>query len=243
MPEKKNDFLMRDMARAPEEPIKPGFEASNDALNLSEKKDNDEENPLQDLKAEVLSIDWEITDKVMTRFINEVNKLKDIFENDRSLLLFLKLLYSIGKYVKINKGKAHPNSIKLLNSVYNSLEKVVQLKGTTEDERNKILSIEVERFKKLKSQIALKKAEASTNNVSKPKIRAKPLGEEKEITVQKKTQAAEFIQGESVPCDDISQIVVKALEEMKEIIRNEFKALRTELKLWKETTQSGLKNP
>ena len=57
----------------------------------------------------------------------------------------IKLLSSVGKYIKVNKGKAHPDAIKVLNSVFTSLEKVLLSKDIAEGEREKILLIKEKR--------------------------------------------------------------------------------------------------
>ena len=128
-----------------------GFEEDGSGLDQS---------PLKDLKTIVLSIDWEISDEDMTRFIEQVETLKLVYEEDRVILLFLQILGSLGKYIKANKGNSHPNAIKVLNSVYTSLEKVLLQKDMTAAEKEKILLMEVQRFKELEEQVALKRATA-----------------------------------------------------------------------------------
>ena len=147
----------------------------------------------------------------------------------------------VGKYSKTKKGKAHPNAIKLLNSLYNSLEKVVQLKGATEGERQKILSAEVERFKSLKAEIAQKKAETTAKKASSPKIQAKPKDEKKDMAVRKKPGAKYVIsREESLRHDATSQAILAALEEIKDFISGEFNALRAELKHWRKEGRKSL---
>ena len=111
------------------------------------------EDPLDELKSLVMSIEWEITDDVMARFISQIDLLKIRFEEDRILVMFLQLLGSLGLYVKTNKGKAHPISFKLLNSVYNSFETAVSPGKISPSEKKKLLYVELNKYKELKEQI------------------------------------------------------------------------------------------
>jgi len=237
LPEKKESLLRSEIARSREDPFAQDLEQGDGLLGMGEGSAEGAENPLKDLKAEVLSIDWEITDRVMTRFINEVERLRETYRNDKVLLVFLRLLDSIGNYVKINKGKAHPNAIKLLNSVYNSLEKVLQLKGTTEEERGKILSIEVERFKRLKAQIAQRKALTVSRKAIRPTVQTKQRRDEKVSEDKGKATPDVAAKVDLQPHEEGSQSLVGAVEEIKEFIKAEFEALRRELRSLIEEAQ------
>lgn len=207
-------------------PGSPGAEAQHD-------------NPLRDLKAEVLSIDWEITDKVMTRFIDEVERLRAIYHADKVFVSFLQLLHSLGNYVRNKKGKAHPDAIKLLNSVYNSLEKVLSLKDAPEGERKKILFAEVERFRKLKAEIASKKGKTFAPSISRDRPHRPSAAQdvrqmEPEATKAQKDTAL-FSQDEPLHQGmQSNQLFLAALEEIKDYITGELHALRAELRQWRE---------
>jgi hypothetical protein len=118
-----------------------------------------EVSPLWDLKAIILSIDWEITDEIMTRLTEQIARSKNAYKDNRTIFLFLQLIDSVGKYIKANKADTHPDAVKLLNSIYTSLEKVALTKGMPSAEKEKTLLFEVKRFKRLKEQIALRKGE------------------------------------------------------------------------------------
>ena len=109
--------------------------------------------PLDELKSLVMSIEWEITDEVMERFLAQINAVKSRFEADRILVMFLQLLGSLGLYIKTNKGKAHPNAFKLLNSVYVSCEKAASAGSISPSEKKKLLYLELNKYKELKGQI------------------------------------------------------------------------------------------
>ncbi|MBW1897710.1 MAG: hypothetical protein JRI61_01475 [Deltaproteobacteria bacterium] len=183
---------------------------------------------IHNLKATVLSIEWEISDGVLTDLIEESVRLEETYRDDKDLLLFLQLLGSIGKYIKKRKVNAHPDAIKLLNSVYNSLEKVLLSRDITEEEKRQILLIQVEEFKKLKERIARRKTDADKGKTVQPPEKTKPIISTDSMEHGK----TEKIKG-TLP-DDINsmtpqEVLTVVLTEIKHLIRTEFNALREDL--------------
>jgi hypothetical protein len=129
------------------------FDENDGSLEGVEAGNSLEASPLRELRAIVLSIDWEITDEAMTRFIDQVDRLRQTYKDDRLLLAFLQLLRPLGRYIKANKGRCLPEAIQLLNSVYTNFEKVATTDGMPREQKKKILMAEVVRFKGLKEQI------------------------------------------------------------------------------------------
>ncbi len=114
--------------------------------------------PLKDLKSTILAIDWEITDDALDTFIYQVEGLKEDFAADKVVHTLLKLLYSLGKYIRAHKSKAHPETIKRIMSVYSALEKSTTDDHLSRDEKEKMLLEEVKQFQRLKSKIVTAKA-------------------------------------------------------------------------------------
>lgn len=182
------------------------FSEKPSASALAEK--NKAPSPLNDMKAVILAIDWEINDEIMTELIEETGRLKEVFKHDKIITLFLQLLGSVGKYIKTKKVNAHPDAIKLLNSVYTNLERAVVSPDISDDSKKKMLLLEVEKFNRLKSLIAEQKAD----------------------TIHKDKESPEGLKAEDVSQMSPQQVLAYALEEIKKVIRAEFRALREELK-------------
>jgi hypothetical protein len=125
----------------------------NDSVESNGETKGHSKDPLDELKSLVMSIEWEITDEVMGRFLAQVDSLKVRFGEDRILVMFLQLLGSLGLYVKTNKGKAHPNAFKLLNSVYTSFEDAASPGKLSPSEKKKCLYNDLNKYKELKGQI------------------------------------------------------------------------------------------
>jgi HAMP domain-containing protein len=146
-------------------------------LSLERDGGDVEDSPLEELKSIVLSIDWEITDEIMTKFLDQVDGLKEAYKDDKIILMFLQLLGSVGKYIKAKKASADPDVVKLLNSAYAGLEKVLLTEGITETERKKLLIAEVNKFKRLKERLTGKTAE-ERKKVARPTAEKGPAAEE-----------------------------------------------------------------
>jgi hypothetical protein len=163
------------------------------------------DSPLRELKTIVLSIDWEITDEAMIRFVEQVNALQDIYQNDKIVLVFLQLLGSIGEYIRINLGKSHPDAFKILSSLFEQLDTVVQAEDLTEADKKKILAAELNKYKKLKSQLVPLKAATE---------------------VRKTPPPAADAAAEPALSGDLHQ----ALADMKQTLASELKTIMEELK-------------
>jgi hypothetical protein len=215
--------------------------------------------PLEDLKSTVLSIDWEITDEVMNRFVSQVNDLKKEFKNNKIYLLFLQLLGSVGEYIKINRGKADPDAFKVLGSSFKAFDDIVSSNTMSNDEKKSILTDELEKFKQLKKKIASKKAAKKSAMRGQPAVppkkpvqkpKPKPVAKEEpiELVVEKsriisdsKEDVKEIVLNpiavsKSTKPKDINSkdIIAEVLVEMKKFIRGEFDDLREELRLRKK---------
>lgn len=202
------------------------------------------EHPLKNLKAVLLSIEWEITDSTMDGLLNEIKNVEYVYSEDKIILTFLQLLGSVGRYVKANKGRAHPEATRVINSVYDALEKVALTEGMTRQEKEKMLLEEVAKFKKLKELVVLRKAEKKEPKVlevspAPPAPSTVPPPEPEGIPA-KEVPAREEVQAEPGTGAGLAgmsphEAFAYALEEIKEVIRAEFRALRAEIKLWRES--------
>lgn len=175
------------------------------------------DSPLRELKAIVLSIDWEITDEVMIRFVEQIAELQDAFKDDKVVLIFLQLLGSIGEYIRVNLGKSHPDAFKILSSLYNNLDTVVHAEGMADAERRKILTAELAKYKKLKERLVPAAA---------PAISQPAAAEPEQIP-----EATE----EVVLSHDPKPDFIAALLEFKQSVQTELQALRKEIQQLKKT--------
>jgi len=207
--------------------------------------ESSENSTLKDLKSVVLSLEWEISDQVMQRLEEEILKLEKKCKDDKIVVAFLQLLGSLGKYIRKKQADAHPDSIGLINSVYENLETAMLSEGMPEAEKKKMLITEVNKYKKLKEHIASAKAtsvsKAKTEDKTVEKM-APRISEEASVvstTPSPSVSLSEIESDEGTAPLDISgsahQDIIAALEKINTTLKTEFKALREELKLWRES--------
>ena len=191
------------------------FVEAEDTADAGTEHVDDQVSPLRELKSVILSIEWEISDEVMHRFLEEVTRLKNSYNGDRIMAPFFKMLDSLARYIKKYKAKANPEAIKVLNSVYAALEKILSSDELKEIEKETILLEEVQRFKDLKREIQGQKGDGAGK--AKSGRQAPELVEGKDVSI-------DWEEGQRIP-----ETVAVALHEIKVLIRSEFKALRQEM--------------
>ncbi len=161
-----------------------------EALPVEDAADVDTAAPVMKLKAVILSMEWEITDKELDDLDAEVKVLEKYFKNSKPKLIFLQGIGVLGAYIKKRKSGAHPDAFKLLNSFCDNLDRIVSESLTYEEEKA-ILLPEVAKFNEFKKIIALsakeKTVEEKTADVSQVK-ETKPEPE-KAKPVEKKADA------------------------------------------------------
>ena len=158
--------------------------------------------PLKELKSTILAIDWEITDDVLETFIGQVDGLLEQFEDDKVIHTLLRLLKSLGKYVRTHKSKAHPDTIKRIMAVYSALEESVTNDDMSRNEKEKMMLEEVRQFQRLKALIFSSPPSNVSGGLQKP------------------------IKSEEMPGIDS---VVSAIDELKSMMAKELSAIREEL--------------
>jgi hypothetical protein len=177
--------------------------------NIFEEYEKPGNDVLRAIKSVILSVEWEINDETMSSLMDQIDVLKKVYQQDRILLLFLQLLGKIGIYIKAKKADAHPDSIKMLSSVYQGFEKAVMDNKLSESDRKKLLQIEVSRFLKLKEKISLKK----NIHVVRTHKKLYPTAPQTEKL-------------------RMSPELAEAIEEIKTIIKAELNDMKAELKMW-----------
>jgi hypothetical protein len=180
--------------------------------------------PLIELKSLVLSLDWEITDQVITDFLIHTDNLIEFYSNDKVILMFLRILRAIGKYIDANRSKSHPDSFKMLRSVFSTLDHVIQTKGISLPEKEKLLKTEVDQYKKLRQliidmKLSKLREKKQTSLIS---TDSKIMEGEKNDYLQLGSEHNGII----VPQHQLDELK----KEIKQFLRSEFRILREELK-------------
>lgn len=104
------------------------------------------------LKALVLGIDWEITDRELNSLRQEVVRLQEEFVDNRPAIILLQGIGSLAAYIKAKKSNAHADAFGVLHFFYESLERLA-VEAKTFEEGKAILFPAVERFNEFKALI------------------------------------------------------------------------------------------
>jgi hypothetical protein len=201
--------------------------AENDTPLLDKETGNASEHyPLSELKNLIFSLDWEITDEVLEKLLQQIKDLNMTYDHDKIVLTFLQILNAVGVYIKTNRAKAHPSSFKTLNTVFSSLDKVVLSKNMSDSDKRKILSTEMNRYKKLRTLVAQSKAEKERHKM----MRQEAGGAVPESFFQIPNAAEGKLPDTELQPDVFAEALNKAVEEIKQHIQTEINALKAELK-------------
>lgn len=174
-----------------------------------ESQNTAEQSPLASLKSIVLSLDWEITDEAMAEFLKKTEAIRSECEGDQVLKIFVQMLFALGKYIKRHKGDSNPEAVRLLNTTFQSFEKVFEDKGLSETQKKDILDQKVKEFMELKRAIGSKRTVTPAHT--------------KALQVDRT-----FIR------ETVQEAVKQAMEDLKEMIREQFESLKDELKTWSD---------
>jgi hypothetical protein len=111
-------------------------------------------NSLTELKKIIQSLNENITDEDIGAFQKQVSQLELQYETTPIVPSFLKMTQSLGKYLGSKKNNAHTDSIPVLNSIIEQLDKIITNPDLEKDETNRILSKELQKYKSLQNKIA-----------------------------------------------------------------------------------------
>jgi hypothetical protein len=196
--------------------------------------------PLAELKSLVLSIDWEITDDVLDKFIRQTNDLKLSYQDDKIILTFLQILSSLGDYVKTNRSRAHPKTFKILNSVFSHLDQVILSGDMSDLDKKRILQTEIHQYKELRAQIARSKVAGLKQRKTAPgkaeKFRVVEAKMDAGVSAAQPALRRPPVAKDAMTLADRHQVVsvkslADAVEEIKRYIHAEIKGIKEELQL------------
>lgn len=105
---------------------------------------------LENLKAVILAMDWEISDSTLQNFEAVVNPLLVKTRNHKIVHLFLKLMFHTGKYIGIQQADAPADSITVLHEFFDHFQQIVQNKEMGQAEKRQMLEKDIQRFHELK---------------------------------------------------------------------------------------------
>ncbi len=165
-------------------------------------------------------IDEELTDYLTGKFRDCIESLKDATREDKVLFMFVRLVNSVGEYIAANGLQRDDEALGLLTDFSRRACEAAFSNSLSLKDKKRILYNEIMRYKHFKDK-------------GKNSDDSSPLGkaEVEEETISERTNGNEFEYLEQMTPHEAFTV---ALAEIKNILQAEFRALRTELALWRK---------
>ncbi len=158
-----------------EEMTLPGGGVSEEALQGT---------PLQGLKATILGIEWEVTDKGLEQFNQQLERVQEQAGHSKGALVLIRGLQVLHDYIAQEAAAAHPEAFTLLHPFYEGLEKILTDDNLDAEAKQKILTHCVDRLNNLKGIIAAEGKEEALEEVPPTKAEAPKPAEEEEAAAE-----------------------------------------------------------
>ena len=105
---------------------------------------------LDNLRAVILGIDWEISDNTIESFEKVITPLLSDLKFYKIHYAFVKIIHSIVQYIGKQKADVHINTISFLHSVFGNFEQIVKNPRIDYNEKQQLLVTAISDFKDLK---------------------------------------------------------------------------------------------
>lgn len=114
-----------------------------------------DDNSIKELKAAILSLDWEVTDESLRQFNRSIVGLHQSVVENKPALVLVQGLQALGDYIADERAEAHPESFILLHSFSENLEKLLHSDETALDQAaiQDVLVDQINRLNNLKMLI------------------------------------------------------------------------------------------
>jgi hypothetical protein len=108
---------------------------------------------LVQLKENLLTLDWEISEKNIQSFENELQVVSDRVGEDRQSMAVIKMALGVLQYLRVAKGSAAPISIQFLHAATQGLNLFGMEPAPSDAERNQVMDKLLGQFRRVKAEI------------------------------------------------------------------------------------------
>ncbi|CAK8712013.1 hypothetical protein GKODMF_03580 [Candidatus Electrothrix gigas] len=163
---------------------------SNESDTSGSQKDSDD--PLINMEATILGLEWEVTPEGLEKFHTEATMLQEHLSNNHDAQILIKGLQALGAYIREQQSNAHPDSFTILHSFYDALKFLIQDTNLSPEQRKKVLIEQITSLNSLKSIIATAAAErAAGKTTEKEKVAPQKTSQKTPKETPQKAQATE----------------------------------------------------
>ena len=125
-------------------------EKENKMINIS---------PFYNIRKILLSMEWEVTDDILSKYLSEIIQLRRLFRKNIHLKCLLHLQYIYGKFIKTYPDKIPLKIYKILYNLHGCMKNILVNKKLSNSRKKKIVKQEIHRYKNFRKYI-------TTNNNS-----------------------------------------------------------------------------
>lgn len=108
---------------------------------------------LQDLKAVILAIDWEISEITLKTFDTVTSRMLTRLKFHKILHAYLMIIHSVGQYIASKKATAHKGSLSFLRSAFENFERIVQRPDMPLKEKQQLVEKDIQAFHNFKREL------------------------------------------------------------------------------------------
>jgi len=180
--------------------------------------------PLYTLKNILLSIEWEVTDDILSKYLNEIIQLQRLFQNNRYLKRLLQIQYFYGRFIKTYPDRIPLRTYKILYTLYDCMKNLLANKKLSDFEKKKIVEQEIHRYKNFRKYLRINK-----NNLSEDRSYKNSIKKRYKIS-QNKDSKNVMNKIKIIVQDELTykRYMDSNLLEMKTFIKKEIKKLKYE---------------
>lgn len=107
---------------------------------------------LDDLRAMILAVEWEITDNTLKNLEDSVSNLLFRLKPKTIVHTFLKIIQATEQHLKNEQGNAQPKSISLLKSVFKDFQTILTTPKMSINQKKKILEANISQYRHFKQR-------------------------------------------------------------------------------------------
>ena len=181
--------------------------------------------PLYTLKNILLSIEWEVTDDILSKYLNEIIQLQRLFQNNRYLKRLLQIQYFYGRFIKTYPDRIPLRTYKILYTLYDCMKNLLANKKLSDFEKKKIVEQEIHRYKNFRKYLRINKNNLSEDRSYKNSIKKRYKISQNKDSKNVMNKIKILVQDELT----YKRYMDSNLLEMKTFIKKEIKKLKYEL--------------
>jgi hypothetical protein len=121
---------------------------------------------LASLRKIIMSLEWEVTDNHLNDLLKESNRLQRAYIKDDQLQKLFRLLFHLGRYIRVYKSDTHSYVFNSLFRTYNGVVKITSGKYSNHQKAN-IVNDEIKRYLSLKAYLKTKNKNISRRTLNK----------------------------------------------------------------------------